>query len=125
MRKSPLPGVPPPPPPGAIRRAHAERRRRANATDLSFRPRLRTYYQSRHLKLDMESPAFEENLAPIQTIFGEKSRAISTLTHLLQIRYGSWLYEGPITPSLLRLDPIWDSLRSDPAFQKLCDEKQL
>jgi TolB-like protein/Tfp pilus assembly protein PilF len=69
-------------------------------------------------------PAFEENLAVIQTMFGEKSRAISTLTHLLQMRYGSWLYQGPITPALLRLDPLWDPLRSDPAFQKLCEEKQ-
>jgi hypothetical protein len=30
----------------------------------------------------------------------------------------------PITPALLRLDLIWDPLRSDPAFQKLCEEKQ-
>jgi hypothetical protein len=57
-------------------------------------------------------------------MFGEKSRAISTLTHLLQMRYSSWLYQVPITPALLRLDPLWDSLRSDPAFQKLCEEKQ-
>ena len=30
---------------------------------------------------------------------------------------------APITPALLRLDPIWDPLRADPAFQKLCEEK--
>ncbi len=30
----------------------------------------------------------------------------------------------PITPAVLRLDPYWDTLRGDPAFQKLCDEKQ-
>jgi len=30
----------------------------------------------------------------------------------------------PVTPALLRLDPIWDPLRRDPAFQKLCQEKQ-
>jgi hypothetical protein len=26
--------------------------------------------------------------------------------------------------ALLRLDPIWDPLRADPDFQKLCEEKQ-
>ena len=70
-------------------------------------------------------PALEENLALIQTIFGENSRAISTLTQLLQTPYSSWLYgPAPITPALLRLDPLWDPLRGDPAFQKLCEEKQ-
>jgi len=34
------------------------------------------------------------------------------------------IYYTPITPALLRLDPYWDPLRSDPAFQKLCEEKQ-
>ena len=68
-------------------------------------------------------PAAEENLALIQTIFGENSRAISTLTRLLQAPYSSWLYGPPVTPALLRLDPTWDPLRADPAFQKLCQEK--
>jgi TolB-like protein/Flp pilus assembly protein TadD len=73
----------------------------------------------------MSGPTFEENLAVIQTIFGENSRAISTLTQLLNTPYNSWLYgPTPITPALLRLDPIWDPLHSDPAFQKLCEEKQ-
>jgi serine/threonine protein kinase/Tfp pilus assembly protein PilF len=69
-------------------------------------------------------PAREENLALIQTIVGENSRAISTLTQLLRTPYYSWLYRASITPALLRLDPIWDPLRADPAFQKLCEEKQ-
>jgi tetratricopeptide (TPR) repeat protein len=70
-------------------------------------------------------PGFEENLALIQTMVGENSRAISTLTRLLQTPYRGWVCgRTPVTPALLRLDPLWDPLRADPAFQKLCEEKQ-
>src|SRR5262249_47235127 len=72
----------------------------------------------------VNGPAREEVLALIQVTFGENSRAISTLTHLLQTPYASWLYATPVTPALLRFDPFWDPLRADPAFQKLCEEKQ-
>jgi len=66
---------------------------------------------------------YEEILAVIQTVFGENSRAISTLTRLLKATCD---FTGPasVTPALLRLDPLWDPLRADPAFQKLCEEKQ-
>jgi tetratricopeptide (TPR) repeat protein len=77
-----------------------------------------------NVKDRLEGPAREENLALIQMMFGENSRAISTLTRLLQTPYSSELYgPPPITPALLRLDPLWDPLRADPAFQKLCEEK--
>jgi TolB-like protein/cytochrome c-type biogenesis protein CcmH/NrfG len=69
-------------------------------------------------------PALEENLALIQTIVGDNSRAIATLTRLLQTPYGGLLYGTVVTPALLRLDPMWDPLRGDHAFQKLCEEKQ-
>jgi TolB-like protein/predicted Zn-dependent protease len=73
----------------------------------------------------LSGPAFEENLALVELIIGENSRAISTLTRLLQTPYSGWLYSPtPITPALLRLDQIWDPLRVDPAFQKLCEQEK-
>jgi TolB-like protein/Tfp pilus assembly protein PilF len=73
----------------------------------------------------VDGPRYEESLAVIQTMLGENKRAISTLARLLQTPYNLFLYLGtPVTPALLRLDPLWDPLRSDPAFQKLCEEKQ-
>jgi TolB-like protein/Tfp pilus assembly protein PilF len=67
----------------------------------------------------------KEEMAKILTMVGENNRAISILTELLQVPYFSPRY-GPlaITPALLRLDPLWDPLRGDPVFQKLCEEKQ-
>jgi hypothetical protein len=72
----------------------------------------------------VEGPTREESLALIQMTFGENSRAISTLAQLLQTPYASWFYNPSVTPPLLSLDPLWDPLRTDPAFQKLCEEKQ-
>jgi tetratricopeptide (TPR) repeat protein len=70
-------------------------------------------------------PAAEEAQLLIQMMFGENSSAISTLNRLLRTEYISLLYVAtPVTPALLRLDPYWDPLRSDPAFQKLCEEKK-
>jgi serine/threonine-protein kinase len=73
----------------------------------------------------VNGPGMEENLACVEMIFGDKSSAISTLTRLLQTPYDSRCYAiGSITPALLKLDPIWDPLRADSRFQKLCEEKQ-
>jgi TolB-like protein/Tfp pilus assembly protein PilF len=72
----------------------------------------------------IEGPGLEENLAIVQTMIGDNSRAISILARLLQTPYVSTFWGGFITQARLRLDPLWDPLRADPAFQKLCEEKQ-
>jgi TolB-like protein len=64
-------------------------------------------------------PKAEENLASVEVIVGDRNRAIPRLRRLLEIPYSDCL-----TPALLRLHPQWDPLRGDPAFQKLCEEKQ-
>jgi serine/threonine-protein kinase len=75
-------------------------------------------------KDQLSGPAFEENLAIVEMIIGDNSRAIAILTRLLHTPYGGWLYSPtPITPALLKLDPIWDPLRADPGFKKLYEEK--
>jgi tetratricopeptide (TPR) repeat protein len=68
----------------------------------------------------VDGPAYEENLAYVEVLVGDKNRAIPRLQRLLKIPYAYCL-----TPALLRLHPRWDPLRGDPAFQKLCAEKQL
>jgi hypothetical protein len=67
----------------------------------------------------VDGPSFEEQLAFVEALVGDKNRAISTLQHLLEIPYSDCL-----TPALLRLDPKWDRLRGDPRFQKLCEDKR-
>src|SRR5947208_5722777 len=92
--------------------------------ELALKEAERAITLSPSIKDRMRGPACEEILALVETMVGENSRAISTLTRLLQTPYSSWLYSGPVTASLLRLDPFWDPLRADAAFQKLCEEKQ-
>ena len=65
----------------------------------------------------VEGPKATAALAEIYASVGEHDEAFLPLDHLLAVPNG-------LTVPQLRLDPVWDPLRADPRFQKLCEEKQ-
>jgi TolB-like protein/class 3 adenylate cyclase/Tfp pilus assembly protein PilF len=61
-----------------------------------------------------------EILARVSARMGEPDRAIAALQKLLSIPYDGALAQNvPLTPALLRLDPMFDPLQNDPRFQVL------
>jgi TolB-like protein/Tfp pilus assembly protein PilF/class 3 adenylate cyclase len=74
--------------------------------------------QARHAISDYDNDALvkpfaETSLAIVQSQLGDIDSAIAALPHLLEVPNGE-------TCGDLQINPLWDPLRKDPRFEKLC-----
>ena len=66
----------------------------------------------------LEGPVWEDYLAKIHAMNGDAALAVPLISQQLRMK-GSL-----ITPVLLRVDPIWDRIRTDPGFKALAGEQR-
>ena len=69
----------------------------------------------------LDGPVVIGTLAQVAARMGEPDRAIAALQRVISLPSRDL---PPLTPALLRLDPMWDPLRGDPRFEELCKDKQ-
>jgi serine/threonine protein kinase/Tfp pilus assembly protein PilF len=73
----------------------------------------------------VSGPTSIEFLARVAAQLGEADRAVEALRRLMTTPYSGALGPGaPLTPALLRLDPMFDPLRNDPRFKKIIAEAE-
>jgi len=64
------------------------------------------------------SHSWDYSVAKVYAVLGQTEQALPLLEADLDLKGSAW----PLTPALLQLDPLWDKLRKDLRFQKLCEE---
>jgi hypothetical protein len=67
-----------------------------------------------------DGPGYEQILAQVQVLAGDRNSAVESLQSLFKASgFNDYNLTLPLTPSVLRLHPAWDSLRNDPRVQSL------
>ncbi len=86
-------------------------RRAAPALDPGYPPKSDEIHPLEFQERPFSGPEVLSYAARIYVLVGDRDAAIAALQELSSIPAGLW-----VSPAMLRLDPAWDSIRSDPRF---------